>query len=710
MNDYEFKVFQELIKLLAGITIADDQKQMVDNRVSQRLIELKIYNVNDYVAYLHKNATKEIPFLISALTTHTTSFFREQDHFRYLEEKYLPPLLINKQLITKNYINVWSAACSSGEEVYSLAILLNEFVRKNNLKVKISILGTDIDIKIIQRAYGGIYKCDQVKELPPDIQTRYFYWGTGAIKDFVKVKEEIRSLVKFERKNLFSFPYFTNGSKFDLLFLRNVLIYFDKESIKRIINEMVNYLQPHGLLILGHTENILEYRTPFKLISNSIYSFKEDYIKQLEILNYKNLDLGSTSTKNTSTGSNLNVENAGGTANNHADLTKSNDDSNRPLLKEPRDPNSKIRVLIVDDSHTIINILKQIFNQQDGFHTVGEVLNVEEAEKVLAKEKVDVITLDINMEGKDGITYLEELSTRDHPPVVMISSISKEDALGTLRAFELGAFDYIEKPESSGWVEMTPYIQTVIREAANAGITTKKSDAIVPRNIGKKPYNYKPTTIKVNESTPVLKDSNENIFNPITIGQRIIAMGASTGGIVAIRSVLESFIPPTPPILIVQHIPPLFSAAFAERLSDTCKIKVKEAQNGEEVFSSTAYIAPGGKQMKVILFGERYVININDDPPVNKHRPSVDYLFNSLVDIYDREKNPKRVVGVLMTGMGADGARGLLNLRQKGAFTIAQDEGSCVVYGMPRVAKEIGAAIEIKSLKDIPGQIIKFAR
>ncbi|MBF0206506.1 MAG: chemotaxis-specific protein-glutamate methyltransferase CheB [Oligoflexia bacterium] len=719
MKDYAFRIFQDLIRMLAGVSIADNQRLMVENRVRQRLITLKIDSISRYINYVHNNASKEVPFLISALTTHTTSFFREEDHFKYLDTVFLPQLFVENPNIFS--VDVWSAACSSGEEAYSLAITLLEYIQKNNILVKIKVTASDIDIKMIQRAQVGVYKIDQVKEIKEDWKKRYFLWGTGGISDYVKIKDQVKDVVSFKRKNLFAVPYFSEEQKFDIIFVRNVFIYFDKISIKKVLDQITHHLKPSGILVLGHTENLLDIESPFKLLGNSIYCFKQEFLDyELKLIKRIKFREKLKAADTVDTADSAGVEEFNVPAPAAAAAAAATASKSLP-----------IKVLVVDDSATIRALLHHVLSEEYGFSIVAEVENPLLAEEVLKQKEVDVITLDINMEPKDGITYLKELSLRNHPPVVMISSISQEDALNSLRAFEYGAIDYIEKPDAECLPAMSDYIRDVVKEVASTGTTYAKTmiatDSIAAVGGGE--------SIEQNEqrsgwssdrytsdhyvsdhtdgplNSPLHRISSDpgsaKMFNPRAVDRYIIVIGASTGGIVAIKEILESFYPPTPAILIVQHIPPVFSTAFAERLRDTAHIKVKEARNSEELSNSTAYVAPGGRQMGLDMRGGSYYINVNDDPPINKMRPSVDYLYNSIANILSVDRNSRHIVGVLLTGMGADGAKGLLSLKNNGAITIVQDEYSSVVYGMPRAAKEIGAATVVASLGEIPGLIIR---
>lgn len=342
------------------------------------------------------------------------------------------------------------------------------------------------------------------------------------------------------------------------------------------------------------------------------------------------------------------------------------------LAAEPEGPT---RVLIVDDSPTIRKLLSKILDEAHGFRVVGEAANVEEADRILNSKTVDLITLDIHMPGTDGVTYLERLKNKPHPPVVMISSVNYNDAVKALRCLELGAVDYIEKPEGMKIAEDADRIRGVLKASA------KKRDGL---------------------RSP-LSSGQIQFTRTLAAENTLIVLGASTGGVEALRIVLTSFPENSPPVLIVQHMPPFFSAAFASRLNDICKMKIKEAEDGDLVEAGRVYIAPGGKQMAVKQTGAELRVVITNDPPVNRHAPSVDYLFRSVVSLTKRWK----IVAGLLTGMGRDGADGLLALKNANVYTIAESEETAVVYGMPREAVRLNAAKSVLPLQKIAAEIFK---
>lgn len=345
----------------------------------------------------------------------------------------------------------------------------------------------------------------------------------------------------------------------------------------------------------------------------------------------------------------------------------------RPVVAAKAMP-SKFKVLVVDDSKTIRTILSKIFSSDPMFEVCAMAEKPSEVEALIQKHKPDVITLDIHMPEMDGVTLLKTIiAPKYHIPTVMISSISMAEGPMVLDALENGAVDYIQKPEMSEIAKVTPFILEKVRTAAMANVNkaAKRGD----------------------KARPVQTKEMCNMDS-------LIVLGSSTGGTEAIREILTALPNQIPPMLIVQHIPAVFSLAFAKRMNDLCPFDVKEAENGDEVRANRVLIAPGGFQMKMVQKNGKVFVEINDDAPVNRFKPSVDYMFLTVAkNLYTH------TVAVILTGMGKDGAKGMLELRNLGVRTIAQDEETSVVFGMPKEAINIGAAEFTEPLGNIAERI-----
>jgi len=341
---------------------------------------------------------------------------------------------------------------------------------------------------------------------------------------------------------------------------------------------------------------------------------------------------------------------------------------------------TRSKVLIVDDSALMRQLLTEILGSDPGLEVVGAA-----ADPYIAREKIkalnpDVLTLDIEMPRMDGLTFLEKLM-RGHPmPVVMISSLTAKGADTTLRALSLGAIDYVSKPKvdvSNGTIEAAEEIIAKVKAAAKANLSRTKASTNLPSPSAGKNYQFSAT-------------------------HKIVAIGASTGGTEALKELLSPLPADFPGIVIVQHMPEAFTRQFSERLDSLCKIRVKEAQDGDRILPGHALLAPGGHQMAVVRKGMEYGVHVYRGERVNRHLPSVDVMFSSCA-----HNMGKNALGVLLTGMGADGARGMLEMKQAGSFNIAQDESTSVVFGMPREAILLDAVDQVLPLNHIPDALLK---
>ena len=346
----------------------------------------------------------------------------------------------------------------------------------------------------------------------------------------------------------------------------------------------------------------------------------------------------------------------------------------------------KIRVLCVDDSALIRSLMTEIINSQPDMVVVATASDPLIARDLVKQHNPDVMTLDVEMPRMDGLEFLEKLMRLRPMPVVMVSSLTEHGSEAALRALELGAIDFVTKPRlgiRDGLLSYTELIAGKIRIAAAA--------RLLPLRRGS-PGNTSAAAV------PLLR-------SPLLSTEKLIIIGASTGGTEAIREVLQPLPPDCPGIMIAQHMPAGFTRSFAERLSSLCRIKVSEAVQGERILPGHAYIAPGGFHLSLVRSGANYVAQVDLAPPVNRHRPSVDVLFDSAARYAG-----KNAIGVLLTGMGRDGANGLLRMRQAGSYTLVQDEASCVVFGMPREAIALGAAHEVVPLQCMSQRVMAHLR
>ncbi len=350
----------------------------------------------------------------------------------------------------------------------------------------------------------------------------------------------------------------------------------------------------------------------------------------------------------------------------------------------------KVKVLIVDDSALVRQRLTQILEADPEIEVMATAGDPFIAANKLRTEVPDVITLDVEMPKMDGITFLRRLMSQHPIPVVIISSLTEKGTETALRALEYGAVDFIPKSQLAIYTpaeDQQAFVCDVIKVAARV---TPRRKAITT-----------PLTVAPKLSSDVILKPVVN-RSMIQTTEKVIAVGASTGGTEALRVFLEALPADSPGIVIVQHMPEMFTRQFANRLDSTCKISVKEAAHGDSVLRGHALIAPGNRHMLLKRSGARYYVEINDGPPVNRHRPSVDVLFRSVAQYAGRNS-----MGILMTGMGDDGAKGLLEMKTVGAMTIAQDEKTSVVFGMPKEAIRIGAATKVLPLDDMAAAVTR---
>lgn len=358
----------------------------------------------------------------------------------------------------------------------------------------------------------------------------------------------------------------------------------------------------------------------------------------------------------------------------------------------------RIRVLVVDDSALVRRILTEIFNETRDIEVVGSASDPFMARDRIKELNPDVITLDVEMPRMDGLTFLRNLMRLRPMPVVMVSSLTERGAETTLKALEIGAFDFVAKPKVDLAGTLATFGEEIcakVRAASRARVTQRvvresppvtslqvapklSADAVLPQNTGAA-RNFKTT-------------------------DRLVAIGASTGGTEAIREVLEQLPPDAPAIVISQHIPAAFSAPFARRMDTVSRMSVAEATDGTLIVPGHVYIAPGDRHLLIERDGARWRCRLSDGPPVNRHRPAVDVMFRSVA-----QSAGSNALGILLTGMGDDGARGLKEMQEAGAQTIAQDEATSVVWGMPGAAVKLGAADQVLSLGSVPRALMDWA-
>lgn len=351
---------------------------------------------------------------------------------------------------------------------------------------------------------------------------------------------------------------------------------------------------------------------------------------------------------------------------------------------------AKTKVVVVDDSALVRSILTEIINRQPDMECIGAASDPLVAREMIRNLNPDVITLDVEMPRMDGLDFLSRLMRLRPMPVVMVSTLTERGAEVTLKALELGAVDFVAKPKigvADGIRQLAQDITDKIRIAAKA-------------HIRRAPAAPAPGAPAAAPAKPVTMASLGRAST-----EKIIFIGASTGGTEATKDVLINLPADSPAVVITQHMPPGFTKSYAARLDGLCKIRVKEAQDGERILPGHGYIAPGGLHLTVERSGANYIARVQDGEPINRHKPSVEALFLSAAKVVG-----PNAIGIMLTGMGADGAKAMKVMKDAGAYNYCQDEASCVVFGMPREAIAAGAADEVLPLSQIAGKVLERLR
>ncbi len=352
-----------------------------------------------------------------------------------------------------------------------------------------------------------------------------------------------------------------------------------------------------------------------------------------------------------------------------------------------------IKVMVVDDSALVRQTMQTILPENEGFLVVTAA-NPVFADKKLPSFNPDVLILDLQMPQMDGITYLKKIMSSKPMPIIICSSFTSQNSQNAINALDIGAVEIIEKPKL-GTKEFLEESKTRIQDIVRAAVNVK---------VKKNTRSDSPLTVTPKLTADVILPAG-NAPLVSTVKDKVIVIGASTGGTEALRDFLSEIPADLPPVLIVQHMPKFFTKAFADRLNTTSRAKVMEAENGMKARVGEVYIAPGDEHMLLKTSGHEYQIEIRTGPLVSRHRPSVDVLFRSAA-----RYGGKNVIGVIMTGMGDDGARGMLEMKENGAYTIAQDESSCVVFGMPKEAIKRNCVDSILPLNKISQKIIEVLK
>lgn len=410
-----------IVGKISGNKLGEKQLYMIETRIKKRMSELGMNSPAIYSSYIDTHYKEESVVLVGLITTHHTYFFREFVHFEILKNA-LPQLVIEAKKRPDRTIKIWSAACSKGHEVYSLAMFLNQCLLELKEDIKFKILGSDIDVESVKIAQNGVYHQNEVKEIPMVFLKDNWAYGTGEIANFAKIKMKIKNNCQFKVGNLLNVDEIVGTEKFDAIFCRNVFIYFAPDQVKEISEKLMSKLHSHGILFSGVSEPLSNFKLELDNLGPSVYQLK--------------------GTK-TETKVETNV---------------------LPIHTIPtKKPKALLRVMCIDDSSTILTILKKVLTAEHGFEVVATAINGKDAMEKMKTVQVDLVTLDIHMPEMNGLEYLEKNFNYSHPPVMMISSASREDSDTALKALKFGASDYVEKPTLSNIEEKGDEIRNKLR-------------------------------------------------------------------------------------------------------------------------------------------------------------------------------------------------------------------------------------------------------
>ena len=579
-----------------SVIIANVQRRM--QRCGYRTLEAYLLCV--------EQDDNEYDEFISAVTIHTTSWFREPPHFERLEAFFIK----FREREKKRKLRVLCAACSTGEEVYSCALLF-EYLNDRSPEVDYEIVGRDIDPRSIAKARSALYELPSSEQIPKKYH-KFLRKEEGANAGTFSLDREIRSRCHFYVHDLTDLSP-KKELPFDIIVCRNVLIYFAPEAITPIILHFKDLLDPEGMLCLGHSEAHELSSLGFTLLGNACYLPRKITV---------------------------------------ATHTKRN-------------------ILVVDDSPTVCKALKLML-EKEGME-VQVARNASEASKVLQSGGVDLITLDLHMPGVSGQDWLKTQRINGmRLPVVILSGASPHEASEVLGVLETGAQDYIDKSALQGRREDVISRIVALADGPHHHPHEEKHS---PANFAGRGLSFSP---------------------------EVILIGASTGGTNALMELLKRAPPDAPPIVVTQHITKNFARAFAERLASSAGLTLCSNPSDSPLLRGHLYMPFDDYHIGIKQVGSELRSLTSDGPLLNRHRPSVDYLFESALTI-----RTNRICAILLTGMGTDGAKGLLQLKEKGAATFAQDADSCVVFGMPKEAIRLGATTFVGNLREMREELNK---
>lgn len=528
----------EKVSSITGVQLGDKQRALVRSRLAKRMRELGGLNVQQYYSFLQKNESSELSALISLLTTHHTFFFREFAHFEFLQTQ-LPALVKAVKAAGRREISIWSAACSHGQEVYSLAMFLRHHLQRIDPSMGFKVYGSDVDENSVKISSNGVYPWDDVKKIPALYLSDNFARGTGDISNYAKVKKHLKQHVEFFPANLVNLAGATKGKKFDVVFCRNVFIYFTHEQIAKITKELTAQLYPHGHLIVGLSETLTELQEGLKHLGRSIYGFEAAQPKASPAQAPAARPAASSSA---------------------AEVMKA-----APLDRSLIQDSGPVKVVCIDDSPTVLALLKRMLSADYGFEVIATAKNGLEAAEVLKTHKPDVVTLDIHMPEQNGVEYLKNNYNSNHPPVVVVSSVSREDSELALKTLQYGATDYIEKPALENLGQRSEEIRTKLNLVARMSQVDLSEVRKLETSFAR---------------SPIISNTEQKL--------RVVTCGIND--LKRLKSLVQQFRAPQPPTIIAFESPGQILGSLAEQLEKETGKKVSELQDLGEILSNRVYL------------------------------------------------------------------------------------------------------------------------
>ncbi len=655
MTPEQFCSLRDLVAERTGLHFGLESRFTVERRLRERLAALGLGSFLEYFHYLRSRAvpSDEWDEAIDVLTTNETYFFREEAQLQAFDREVLP--VLRDRAKRRRRLSIWSAGCATGEEVYTLAMIVHAsglFAAENgDPSWDIRVYGTDISRRCVVAARRGVYGERSFRVTPREMRDKYFHQEP----DGWHIAEFIRDMCHFGQESLLEERRSRLLGSVDAVFCRNVLIYFDLNARKTAIDAIYNRLQPGGALFLGHSESLLNVPTTFELLH-----LRDDLV-------YRKPETGREEEPR----------------------------SGSFKVTTPSSP-PPIRLLVVDDSAYNRRSIAQAFVDHPEVEIVGKAADGEEALKLVTALKPDAITLDLEMPRMDGFTFLRILMSRAPTPVVVVSSYSQRE--NVFKALEFGALDFVPKPDRPD-ADTSDLQREILQKVL---LVRSLRPSFVPTSLIRRS-----TSGQFSPDGQVLRwaDEQPTRDRAYRFPSLVVAIASSTGGPSALMHVFGHLPAATTAAFVVaQHMPDKFTRTFAERLDRRGPVRTVEASDWDAVSAGSGFVCPGRKCMEVMRRGDQLHIRVAPADPGDRYVPSADRLFKSVAML------GPRAVGVVLTGMGDDGVEGARAIRDAGGLVLAESQETAAVNGMPGAAVRAGVTHEVLPLPQISDYIANLVK